>query len=1182
MTANIILSNVSIDVSSTANAAALEVGSGASLYLTLEGANILKSGNSRAGLQLDASANLTITEGSDGASLTANAGNQLYSGAGIGGGNATGAAGNITIAGGNITATGGGGGGIGSGTNGASVDNITISGGTITKATTSVSGAGIGGGFTNSPVTGDITISGGLIIEATGAFGAGIGGGQGYSGVTGSITISGGTITKAAADTNAGAAGIGGGQGICPVGSISITDGTITEAIGGSNGGAGIGGGLAGSDVFGAITISGGTITKAVGGNKGGAGIGAGLGYAWDDTTSAVDSITISGGTITEAVGGTSGGAGIGGSLYKSGVTNGITISGGTITATRSNSNSQDIGNGDIASNPSYATSVIIDGGTVWTTNGAVAWGSTPSIGATNSVGTSVYANTLTVGSSPVADKLITAGIIDGIDCSTTANAAGGAYGINDVTTNTSGNVCFWLPDKASGAVGLVADGSGYELGYTRSGTPGSPQILLAAPQFVSATPVGTDKALKGFVVLTFSGAMDTSSATVKLLPTPSGAPLTLSSGIWSSGDTVYTIPYEGLDGETAYKIEVSGFRTDVSGLSLPLDDTNEFTTARYTASSLPTSGDFGTVVAGYSTPPSAQQFTVTNTGTVAFTGVNAAIAGVDDTAFEVVSPGLSPTTIATSGTATVSVRPVAGLPARNAPYAATLALTNADGLDFEVDLSFTVASYSASSYPTAGSFGPIAAGYDTAPAAQQFTITNTGMADLTNVQASLVGTNATEYFTISTGLSSTTIAYQDTATISVQPKTGLAASSTPYAATLHLTGNSGFSLDISLSFRVISYSATSTPEEKDFGSVKAGYAAPTPQTFVITNDGAETLTNLSATITGSDITAFEITAFPAATVGSGGTTAIEARPVTGLSPSDRAYGAALHITGDNGLTLDIPVSFVVATFKIGPLPTGHNFGTEESGYSSPTRNFTVTNTGSGAINDLEVFLEGPDASAFNFTATLVPLGLPSLDFASLSLTPLALYGLLPTQHLAVDAYPISGLAPRDTPYTATLRITSSEGIDSSVSLSFTVKAAEGTGTGGNGGNGGGGNGGSGNGGSGSGGSGSGGSGSGGSGSGTGGSGGSGGSGSGGTGTGTGSGTGSGSDADGTGAGYGLPRTDDFSSLALLVAAAVLGLFGAATLMLTLRQGRKINDVALRTDHPERPAPGCSLDTTFR
>jgi hypothetical protein len=85
------------------------------------------------------------------------------------------------------------------------------------------------------------------------------------------------------------------------------------------------------------------------------------------------------------------------------------------------------------------------------------------------------------------------------------------------------------------------------------------------------------------------------------------------------------------------------------------------------------------------------------------------------------------------------------------------------------------------------------------AQAAQAFTVTNTGTADLT-IAAALTGGTA---FEITAPLGPTTIAANETAAVSVRPKSGLSASTSPYADTLVITDGEALSLSVQLSFTV-------------------------------------------------------------------------------------------------------------------------------------------------------------------------------------------------------------------------------------------------------------------------------------------------------------------------------------------------------------------------------------------
>ena len=211
-----VLDNVNIDRSQDGyrdHKAALTVKGNGDTEIELDGDNILKGGDSHAGLEKndsDGTGTLTIKDDNkaeDGSKASLLAKGNTDS-AGIGGtskdGNGNGNTSNITITGGNITA---------------------ISG---------WYGAGIGGG--DNGYGKDITITGDATVKASGYHGAGIGGGPGGgSDGSGKVTISG--RANVIAFSNAGA-GIGGGTSGCADVTIS-EDATVFAQ--GYNGGTGIG-----------------------------------------------------------------------------------------------------------------------------------------------------------------------------------------------------------------------------------------------------------------------------------------------------------------------------------------------------------------------------------------------------------------------------------------------------------------------------------------------------------------------------------------------------------------------------------------------------------------------------------------------------------------------------------------------------------------------------------------------------------------------------------------------------------------------------------------------------------------------------------------------------------------------------------------------------------------------------
>ena len=239
-TANVTLEDTNIDTTGGAGPngagdAAVRTEGGGNVNLNVELDNTLQSGNGHAGVEKGNGGNLTIGSESGSGQLVATGGS---SGAGIGGGENTGAE-NITITGGDIFATGNhGAAGIGGGWRGNGTD-ITITGGNITavgktKSSRDVGGAGIGGGGNQTPDPGigsNIKITGGSVTAVGGNYAAGIGGS--YLSKGENITI---IDAEVIAKGGANGAGIGGGDS-GDGSNISISGNANVKAAGGASDG---------------------------------------------------------------------------------------------------------------------------------------------------------------------------------------------------------------------------------------------------------------------------------------------------------------------------------------------------------------------------------------------------------------------------------------------------------------------------------------------------------------------------------------------------------------------------------------------------------------------------------------------------------------------------------------------------------------------------------------------------------------------------------------------------------------------------------------------------------------------------------------------------------------------------------------------------------------------------------
>jgi hypothetical protein len=125
-------------------------------------------------------------------------------------------------------------------------------------------------------------------------------------------------------------------------------------------------------------------------------------------------------------------------------------------------------------------TPIVISGGSV----------KVSSVNAPANGSTSVYLNTLTVGGWPQTNAAVTAGSINGVNC-TTGTPSGGMYGIKDVTAD--GKVYFWLPEASTPEeVKLTANATEYENTFTRPASNGNPQTLRD-PDFPVTLTVNKD-----------------------------------------------------------------------------------------------------------------------------------------------------------------------------------------------------------------------------------------------------------------------------------------------------------------------------------------------------------------------------------------------------------------------------------------------------------------------------------------------------------------------------------------------------------------------------------------------------------------------------------------------------------------------------------------------------------------
>jgi len=249
-----------------------------------------------------------------------------------------------------------------------------------------------------------------------------------------------------------------------------------------------------------------------------------------------------------------------------------------------------------------------------------------------------------------------------------------------------------------------------------------------------------------------------------------------------------------------------------------------------------------------------------------------------------------------------LSENTISGTPSATGTYDFTVKAENTAGNDTQA-LSVAVSdpSYTATIAPETKVFPAATEGYGTQSACE-FTISNTGTGTLTNLSAQI--TAGSSAFIISTTLSSSSIAAEGTATLSVRPQTNLSAG--PYTGTLAVTGDNGISLTVSLSFTVNeepTYTIGASPDPVMFDSLAEGYLPVEAKQVTITNTGNQTITL-------SQLTAIQyiLGALSATELLPGETSVFTIAPKDGYAAGN--WDETIQIQGSHGASAQIAAEF--------------------------------------------------------------------------------------------------------------------------------------------------------------------------------------------------------------------------------------------------------------------------------
>ena len=311
------------------------------------------------------------------------------------------------------------------------------------------------------------------------------------------------------------------------------------------------------------------------------------------------------------------------------------------------------------------------------------------------------------------------------------------------------------------------------------------------------------------------------------------------------------------------------------------------------------------------------QVFTITNNGTGPITNLAVVLRADSVTPgssrFEIVD-ALSRTNLEVGESATVSIRPKDGLPVSAAAYEDVLLISADNSVTSEIALKFSVPSaytFGVGVSPGHHTFATASAGYSNAGMEHIFTITNSGSGQITGLAAVLDNDD----FIITRPLSATTLNSGGTATIGISPRNGLAAGGSFYSGILSFTFNEGSDSGFAtLNFTVGTVqttTVTASPTSVTFSTAIRGYSTSgLAREITIENTGTSQVTGLTAMFDNSN---FEIVSpLSATTLNPGARATITVRPVRGLASRGNAYNGTLMINGNNGVYIEVPVSFTV------------------------------------------------------------------------------------------------------------------------------------------------------------------------------------------------------------------------------------------------------------------------------
>lgn len=378
-----------------------------------------------------------------------------------------------------------------------------------------------------------------------------------------------------------------------------------------------------------------------------------------------------------------------------------------------------------------------------------------------------------------------------------------------------------------------------------------------------------------------------------------------------------------------------------------------------------PTPQDFGTVLVNGTSNPI--DFTVTNNGGVAATGVTVAIGGTNQDQYKIDATTSTCTdTIAAGATCKVTVR---FAPTKPGTLAASLGVsTNPGGLITAALSGIGQAGARIAVTPTVLNFGTVVNGQTSASVA--FTVTNLGGAPAGPLTAVIEGADASHFNIQSNGCNANELLADNSCTIelrfaptTVGPKT---------IAQLKVSGTPGGTVVSNLSGTGIAVGQLKIePSVSQFGNVVVGQTS-TAATFTITNTGGSPTGVLTSALSGANPSEFPLVvagnscANSSLAAGASCTISVQFAP---MSPGAKA--ASLTVAGTPGGATAASLSGTGLTAsQIVVAPTQQDFGSVAQGQNSSAVSFTVKNNGQQTSGPIVSTLVGANADQFVIAST--------------------------------------------------------------------------------------------------------------------------------------------------------------------------------------------------------------------